>query len=181
MVSPQELLQFWYSEPMCKHWFRSTEAIDKHMRDQYEALWQQAARGELDQWADTAEACLALIILLDQFPLNMYRGDRLSYSTESAAVHWALHAIDRGYDLQLPKDRLSFLYMPLMHSENLKHQDLAVEKFEQAGLESNLRFARHHRDLIRCFGRFPHRNAILGRESTAEEQVYLASGEAFKG
>lgn len=181
MVSPQELLQFWYSEPMCKLWFRATDAIDKHMRDQYETLWQQAAEGELDQWADTAEGCLALIILLDQFPLNMYRGDKLSFSTESAAVHWSLHAIDRGYDLQLPQERLSFLYMPLMHSENLAHQELAVEKFEQARLESNLRFARHHRELIRRFGRFPHRNAILGRESTPDELAYLSSDEAFKG
>ncbi len=181
MASPQELLQFWFSEPMCKHWFRSTGAIDKHIRDQYEALWQQAAEGALDQWGDSAPGCLALIILLDQFPLHMYRGDKLSFSTESAAVHWALHAVDRGYDRQLPKERLGFLYMPLMHSESLEHQELAVEKFEQAGLESNLRFARHHRELIRRFGRFPHRNAILGRESTPEEQAYLDSEAAFKG
>lgn len=180
-MSPQSLLQFWYGEPMRQHWFRSTAEIDQQIREQYESSWQQAARGELDHWADTAEGCLALIILLDQLPLNMYRGERLGYSTESAAVRWCLYGIELGYDQQLANDRLGFFYMPLMHSENLVHQDLAVEKFHQAGLESNLRFARHHRDLIQRFGRFPHRNDILGRESTEEERQYLASDQAFLG
>lgn len=179
--SPQEILEFWYAAEMRPRWFASTPELDAAIRHKYETLWRSATAGELDDWKRTPEGCLALVIVLDQFPLNMFRGQALSFSSEQQAVEATRHALAQGYPQRLPADRLSFLYMPLMHSEDLADQDLSVELFEQAGLESNLRFARHHRELIRKFGRFPHRNAILGRESTSEETAYLASKEAFLG
>ncbi len=181
MKTASELIQFWYSEPMNKHWFNSTPQIDQRIREQYEALWQDAAEGKLDHWKQTAEGCLALIILLDQLPLNMFRGEARSFATEASAIETTLWGIEQGFDQQLNKSHLSFFYMPLMHSEKLTHQDLSVKLFEQASLKENARFARHHRDLIQQFGRFPHRNAILGRESTVEELAYLNSDKAFKG
>ena len=181
MTGPADILEFWYSEPMCSHWFRSTPALDEEIRERFEPVWVQASGGELEAWGESPEGCLALAIVLDQFPLNMYRGQARSFATEAQAVDVTLHAIRRGLDLQLQTGRRAFLYMPLMHSEDLSLQDSAVRLFELAGLESNARFARHHRELIRRFGRFPHRNAILGRQSTADERQYLASKGAFRG
>ena len=180
-ASPLEVIDFWFSGPVRGHWFRSTAALDTEIRERYEPLWRQAAGGALSAWMQTAQGCLALAILLDQFPLNMYRGHARAFASEAQSIEVVLHAIARGFDRQLPLEQLAFLYMPLMHSEELAHQEEAVRLFEQAGLESNARFARHHRGLILRFGRFPHRNAILGRTSTAEELAYLASKEAFKG
>ncbi len=178
---PREILDFWFSPEMEQHWFNSTPSIDRQIRKQYAVLWSRAATGECDHWKATAEGSLALTIILDQFPLNMFRGKPDSFSTEHLAVGVALEAVTRKQDKELPLSQVAFLYMPLMHSESLSHQELSVELFEAAGLEENLRFARHHRDLIRRFGRFPHRNSILGRESAPEELAYLASPEAFRG
>jgi uncharacterized protein (DUF924 family) len=111
----------------------------------------------------------------------MYRGQPLAFATEQRAVALVRQAIERGDDQRLPRDRVMFLYLPLMHSENLADQDQSVAMFQRAGLADNLRFAEHHRGIVRRFGRFPHRNAILGRESTAAERAYLASPEAFRG
>ena len=177
----RELLDFWYSARISQRWFASTPALDDEIRERYEGLWQRAASGALDGWAENPEGALALAIVLDQLPLNMYRGQPAAFSTEQKAVAVARQAVARGYDQRLPGDRVLFLYMPLMHSEHLDDQDLSVRLFREAGLEHNLRFAEHHRGLVRRFGRFPHRNAILGRESTPEELDYLASDEAFKG
>jgi uncharacterized protein (DUF924 family) len=180
-IAPRVVIDYWFAEPMRRCWFRSTPELDAQIRERFEAVWRQAAAGELCAWMQTAQGSLALAIVLDQFPLNMFRGRARSFATEAQAIEVALHAIDRGFDRLLPREQLAFLYMPLMHSEDLEHQERSVHLFEAAGLESNVRFARHHRDLIRRFGRFPHRNAILGRPSTAEEQAYLASKEAFSG
>ena len=180
-LSPQDILDFWYSAEMQGCWFSSTPALDDAIRDKFEALWRKAAAGELDGWKETPEGCLALTIVLDQLPLNMFRGQAESFSTEQQAVETAKYAIGKGYGRRLPAQRLAFLYMPLMHSENLADQELSVRLFEAAQLESNLRFAQHHRELIRKYGRFPHRNGILGRQSTPEEIEYLASKEAFLG
>lgn len=181
MISAEDVLQFWYSEPVCKHWFNSTVEIDTLIRNQYESLWHQAVAGELDAWKERADGCLALILLCDQFPLNMFRGKVQSFSTEAKAIELTLYGIEQGYDQQLLRSRLSFFYMPLMHSESLEHQNLSVQKFEQAGLKDNIRFALHHRNIIQQFGRFPHRNVILGRDSTPAELDYLNSAHAFKG
>ena len=181
MDTPEEILNFWYSEPMNQHWFKSTPEIDRNIRNQFEQLWQKAAQSKLDSWMQTAEGCLALIILLDQLPLNMFRGEAKSFSTEAQSIECALHGIMRGFDRQIPHAQLSFFYMPLMHSELLEHQDLAVQMFERAGLDDNARFARHHQGIVQQFGRFPHRNEILGRESSEAELCYLQSDQAFTG
>ncbi len=181
MDASAEIIQFWYSEPMNKHWFVSTPEIDSLIREKYEPLWHQAAEGKLDNWKENAEACLALILLLDQFPLNMFRGKPESFATEAQAVELTMYGIEQAYDRQLPQSQISFFYMPLMHSESMSHQNLSVEKFEKAGLDDNVRFARHHRKIIERFGRFPHRNAVLGRSSTVLEMEYLNSEDAFKG
>jgi uncharacterized protein (DUF924 family) len=175
------LLDFWYSVDMRARWFASTPELDQEIHARFESLWQCAAAGKLDHWQDMAEGTLALVIVLDQLPLNMYRGRPESFSTEQKAVAVAKLAVARGYDKQLAKERLMFLYMPLMHSEHLADQDLSVHLFGAAGLVDNQRFAEHHRGLVRRFGRFPHRNDILGRVSTQDELDYLASPQAFKG
>ncbi|MFA5243418.1 MAG: DUF924 family protein [Sulfuricella sp.] len=180
-ISPDDVLQFWYSEPMASRWFSSTPQLDAEICAKYEPLWCAVAEGRLDDWKHSPEGCLALVIVLDQLPLNMFRGEARSFSTEQQAVEACKLAIAKGYDREIAPGRLSFLYMPLMHSEHLADQDLSVMMFEQAGLEGNLRFAWHHRELIRRFGRFPHRNAILARESSREELDYLGPKEAFLG
>ncbi|RRS34032.1 MAG: membrane protein [Gammaproteobacteria bacterium (ex Lamellibrachia satsuma)] len=181
VVKTEDILTFWYSNQMSRHWFSSTAAIDAEIVERFETIWSQAASGELTTWLKSPEGCLALAIILDQFPLNMFRGEMKSFSTERQALEVAHYAVDRGFDRQLPKAQVSFLYMPLMHSEELADQELSVSLFEAAGLTENTRFARHHRELIRRFGRFPHRNAIINRKSTTEELDYLASPKAFNG
>ena len=181
MISAEEIIEFWYSEPMNKHWFSSTPEIDMLISEKYKTLWLDASKGVLELWKENAEGCLALILLFDQFPLNMFRGEAESFFTETRSIELALYGIEQGYDQQIPKSQLSFFYMPLMHSELMEHQNLSVQKFEQAGLNANIRFAKHHRSIIEQFGRFPHRNKILGRESTPAELDYLNSKEAFTG
>lgn len=181
MKDYQEILTFWFSERAQPLWFRSTSEFDDELRERFLETWRAAAAGELDSWRESAEGALALVIVLDQFPLNMFRGKAEAFSTGDRALEVAADAVARGWDKTLDSARLAFLYLPFMHSENLNDQDRSVALFEAAGLESNLRFARHHRELIRRFGRFPHRNAILGRPSSDEELAYLASKEAFHG
>ncbi len=181
MYSLQDILDFWYAPDMRSKWFASTLQLDASMRARFEPLWEAAVRGELDTWRSSPQGSLALAIILDQFPLNMFRGTPKSFSSEGQAIAVAKQAIAQGHDRQIDKAQLVFLYMPLMHSEDLADQDLSVELFAAAGLENNLRFAQHHRDIVRRFGRFPHRNAILGRASTPQEIDYLNSDAAFKG
>ena len=179
--SPQSILDFWFSEPAKKLWFRSTSDFDTEILDRYYTLWQQAKKQQLIDWEKTAEGCLALVIILDQFPLNMFRGNAKSFSTEKEALKITRYAISKFFDKKLEPIQLTFLYMPLMHSEDIDDQNLSVELFDKISLENNLRFAKHHRDIIKRFGRFPHRNTILGRTSTAEEIEYLNSPQAFTG
>jgi len=179
--SPQSIVEFWFSDEVRPMWFNSTPEFDTELRERFETVWQHAAAGKLDGWAETPEGALALVIVLDQFPLNMYRGDALCFSTEAKSRDIATLAIERSYDAQLTDDQKAFLYMPFMHSESMVDQDKAVALYEAAGLAGNLKFAQHHRDIVHRFGRFPHRNKILGRQSTEAEQAYLQSDEAFHG
>ena len=180
-LDPQDIIDFWYSPDIKAAWFKSTPGLDGQIRQRFESVWQSASEYELDAWMASPEGCLALVIILDQLPLNMFRGEAKSFSTEDQAVEVCLHAIEQGYDQQLNRDQQAFLYMPLMHSERMDHQDKSVALFAEAGLKDNLRFAEHHRAIIARFGRFPHRNAILNRSCTPEELEYLASKEAFTG
>lgn len=177
----QAILDFWFSPPMSEHWFNSTAEIDAEIRDKYQATWQKAVAGELDAWRESAEGCLALCIVLDQFPLNMFRGEAKSFSSEQKAVEVCKAAVNNQLDMQLPAERRLFLYMPLMHSENMIDQNQSVQLFDDAGLVDAAKFARHHRDIVQRFGRFPHRNKALGRASSKAEIDYLNSAEAFTG
>lgn len=181
LVTAMELIDFWFSERVAKLWFHSTPAFDDELRQRYAATYAAACRDELDDWRATAQGALALVILFDQIPLNIFRGQPQSFATEARARAIAAQAIAQGLDAQLSGPQKAFMYLPYMHSEKLADQDTSVDLFTRAGLENNLRFALHHRDIVRRFGRFPHRNAILGRQSTAEEVAWLASKDAFKG
>jgi len=180
-ISAETVLDYWFSPAVAKRWFRPSQVFDDELRQRFAATVQAALNGELDDWADSPSGALALVILLDQFPLNIYRGRAESYSGETRARNIATAAIEHGWDREMETRQKAFLYLPFMHSEALADQDRAVELFRQAGMADNLRWAKHHRGIVQRFGRFPHRNAILGRESTAEEIAWLTSGKAFRG
>jgi uncharacterized protein (DUF924 family) len=168
-----EIIDFWFSEEVQPLWFNSTPEFDAQLRERYEAVWGRARAGVYDHWAQEPLSALALVIILDQFPLNMFRHDSRQYSTEAHARMIAGHLIESGQDEQLSDRQKAFLYLPFMHSEKLEDQDLAISLYQQAGLKDNLRYAYHHREVIERFGRFPHRNEALGRQSTDEEIEYL--------
>ena len=179
--SPRSIVDFWFSDRVRPFWFQSTAEFDDELRNRFESVWQLAAAGKLDSWIETPEGALALVIVLDQFPLNMYRGDALCFSTEAKSRDIASLAIEHNFDQTLTGEQKAFLYMPFMHSESLQDQEKSVVLYEAAGLDENLKFARHHRDIVRRFGRFPHRNKILERASTEAEINYLQSEDAFHG
>jgi uncharacterized protein (DUF924 family) len=180
-VTPGDVLDYWFDPENRRAWFRSTPEQDRHLRARFAAYWIAARGGRLAAWEDNAPGALALVIVLDQLPLNMFRGQARSFSTGQQALQVAEAAIRRGFDAAFDAPRKTFLYLPFMHSESLSDQDRSVALFEAAGLPDNLRWARHHRAIIRRFGRFPHRNRVLGRESTREESAWLASVEGFNG
>ena len=175
------IIDFWHSKPMSNHWFMSTPEVDSTIKSHYEELWERACTGALDDWKHSALGCLALCIVLDQFPLNMFRGDSKAWSSEKKAVAICKHALDMGFLQQLPADKTLFLLMPLMHSEDIQDQELNVATMSKIAGESNIHYAKHHREIIYKFGRFPHRNALLGRTSTPEEVEWLNSDQAFTG
>ena len=181
LAQSADVVAFWFAPAVQPRWFAATPAFDDALRARFLTTYRAAAAGQLTDWENTAEGALALVIVLDQFPLNLFRGQPESFATEAAARAVADLAIARGFDRAVPPIQRQFLYLPFMHSEALADQDRSVRLYQQPGLEEGLRFARHHHDLIERFGRFPHRNAILGRVSTAEERAYLASPEAFHG
>jgi uncharacterized protein (DUF924 family) len=176
---PEELIDFWFSKESRERWFRSTPEYDALVRSRFEAAWEQARDGALADWEQTADGALALVILLDQMPLNMFRDQPASFSTEALSRALAERALVRGFDRIVADDRRAFFYLPYMHSESLADQERSVELFGQSGLEQNLKWARHHLEIVQRFGRFPHRNAILGRVSTPEETEWLDSPDAF--
>jgi uncharacterized protein (DUF924 family) len=178
---PQKIIDFWFADDVRKLWFNSTAKFDRSLRERFEDILKQADQGELDHWMETAAGCLALVIILDQFPLNMFRGNAQSFATEARSRDVARVAIVKGFDKALPAEQQAFLYMPFMHSEAIADQEQALELFAKPGMESNLRFSRHHHAIVETYGRFPHRNSVLGRTSTAAEIEYLNSREAFNG
>jgi uncharacterized protein (DUF924 family) len=182
--SPAEVLDFWFGregEPgygeFREEWFRKDEAFDREVTDRFGDLYERAAAGELDAWQAEAEGCLALVIVLDQFPRNMFRGDARTYATDDKALATAKQAVERALDRELPGFQKMFLYMPFMHAESVEDQRRSVELFEglaaEAGGPDVREFAAGHRNIVERFGRFPHRNAILGRKTTPEEAEFL--------
>ena len=160
-----------------KTWFGRDPAFDADIRDRFGDLYERAAAGEFDHWRDDAASCLALILLFDQFPRNMFRGTPKAFATDARALALARHAVARSYDRGMPPAHRTFFYLPFEHSESLADQHRAVALFEAVephpGREEGIRYAILHRDIIARFGRFPHRNPILGRDSTAEEIAFL--------
>ncbi len=181
VVNPEDIIEFWYADENRELWFKSTPEFDRELQRRFRQTWEQARRGELDHWRAHAEGCLALVIVLDQFPLNMFRGEAQSFATEAQSREVARHALEQGFDRECSTEHKAFLYMPFMHSEDLADQELSLRLYAAPGLESNLRFARHHHDIVARFGRFPHRNAALGRDSSEAEIEYLDSKQAFTG
>lgn len=180
-MKPEALLAFWFSDRVRPLRFRSTTEFDQEVSERFLSLWQAARDGRPPAWRGSPGGLLALVILLDQFPLHMFRGQAEAFTTEAASRAVAAEALDLGYDREMNDEQRAFLYLPFMHSESLADQTRSVTLFEGAGLVDNLRWAHHHRELIQRFGRFPHRNALLGRSSSPEELDYLASKGAFTG
>lgn len=170
-----EVLNFWFSDDTKAHWFASTPAFDARVKEVLGQTYELGANGNLIHWEQTREGRLALLILLDQVPRMIFRGTPESYASDDAALALAKRCLLHGDDIALPKEdkRRSFLYLPFMHSENLDDQRRSVELHETYGPEAGLNWARGHRDVIARFGRFPHRNARLGRQSTASELDFL--------
>jgi len=156
-------------------WFEKSDAFDADFRDRFLDLHYAAARRECDAWSNHAEGSLALMILLDQFPRNCFRGTGHMYATDPLAKHFAEKAVAAGHDLALEPEVRVFLYLPFEHAENLADQDISVE-LHTARAAFSLKYALEHREIIQRFGRFPHRNPVLGRSSTQEELRFLAEG-----
>lgn len=174
------VLDFWFVESGPDQWFEKDEPFDAAIRDRFGPLYRRARDGELGGWTETARGCLALVILLDQFPRNMFRADPRAFATDAHARILLEYALDKGFDTSLDARQRQFLYMPLQHSEDGADQDLSIRLNATLGDEEVLEFARAHKAIIDRFGRFPHRNDALGRESTAEEAAFLTGpGSSF--
>ena len=178
-----DIVSFWRTAGPDK-WFTRDDAFDAEIREGFENLHLAASRGEFADWADSAEGALALLILTDQFPRNLYRGSAHAYATDPMARAVAVHAVARGFDREIEARLRPFVYLPFEHSEAPADQHRAVALFEahdrETGDQNSLKWARLHQGIIARFGRFPHRNAALGRRATREETAYLAEG-GFSG
>ncbi len=177
----QRVIAFWFADPGAPGsgqarpiWFEEDPAFDEEVRARFTRDLERAAAGELDRLTATPEGCLALVILIDQFPRNMFRGTPKAFETDAKAREVANSALARDCDRRLTPVRRQFLYMPFQHSESLADQDRSVALFRALGDQQSLDYALRHRDAIARFGRFPHRNAVLGRASTPEERAFLA-------
>jgi uncharacterized protein (DUF924 family) len=174
------LLDFWFDPDSRPYWFASTPEFDAELRDRFLHLYEEAAGGGLTGWRADGRGCLGLVLLLDQLPRNVFRDSPQAFDTDSQARAVTRYALDMAFDQQLDEAQRLFLYLPLEHSEELADQDRSVELIGQLTSEPMwLDYARKHREVIARFGRFPHRNAVLGRESTAEEQAFLADGPGW--
>jgi uncharacterized protein (DUF924 family) len=186
-----EVLDFWFGREgdpeygqFRDEWFRKDPDFDARVTEQFADLYEEAAAGSLDGWHDDAASCLALVIVLDQFPRNMFRGDGRTHAEDDRALEASRYAVEHALDRELPAFQRMFLYMPFMHSESVEDQRRSVELFErlagEEGAPDVVSYAVAHRDIVEQFGRFPHRNEILGRETTPEEAVFLTKeGTSF--
>jgi uncharacterized protein (DUF924 family) len=171
VVTPAGVLAFWRAVGPAR-WFTRDAEIDGAILKRYGATYESGAAGELSDWEQTAEGALALVLVLDQFPRNMFRGEARAFATDSLARAAARSVLERGWDKPMTQPEQLFAYLPFEHSESLADQNLASELMKDFG-EEQLRYALRHREIIERFGRFPHRNGILGRESTAAEIEFL--------
>ncbi len=179
VARPEEIFLFW-KDAGPKKWFEADPAFDREITARFLETYEAGVRGELDHWERSAYGAFALVILLDQFPRNMFRGTPKAFAADEKAKEIADRAIAAGRDQAVDEEVHTFFYMPFMHSETLADQDRCVALMAKEGSQENVKYAEIHRDAIARFGRFPHRNEILGRKSTPEEIAYLQGG-GFKG
>jgi uncharacterized protein (DUF924 family) len=178
MSDPVTVLDYWLNTVGEEGWYKGGEEIDNDVRARWQDLWEAAERGGLDHWIDGPVGTLAFIILTDQFPRNMFRGDAKSFATDPHARAAARRALEAGWDLEVPEPERQFMYLPFEHSEDPEDQALSVKLFAERlpSEPDNLHHARVHAEVIRRYGRFPTRNAALSRASTPAEEVYLSEG-----
>jgi uncharacterized protein (DUF924 family) len=174
-IGPSDVLAFWRAAGPDR-WFEKDAAFDAEVAARFAGLWRTAAEDGLAPWEDTPEGALALVIVLDQFPRNMFRGEARTYATDAAARSVADRALARGFDQQVARPERQFFYLPFMHSENRADQERCVALARGYGDDEFTRYAEDHADIVRRFGRFPHRNAALRRATSAEEQAFLDGG-----
>jgi uncharacterized protein (DUF924 family) len=180
MQGPGDILDFWFGELTPEQWYKASDDVDAWIVQRFSGLHASAARCELSAWRETPDGRLAEIIVLDQFSRNIHRGSAAAFAQDALALALAQEAVRAGADAALPPARRAFLYLPWMHSESVPIHEEALRLFDQPGLENNLDFERQHKAIIDRFGRYPHRNALLGRVSTAEELAFLATpGSSF--
>ncbi|CAO1654543.1 DUF924 family protein [Parasphingorhabdus sp. NYA22] len=174
---PAEILSFWFQELDPKDWWAKSDATDELIEERFLELWEEQKSKTADDFLTAPETALAAVILFDQFPRNMFRNSADAFSTDHLAQQIAEKAVDLELDAQLPEDQRAFLYMPFMHAEDIQLQNRSVTLFTKLG--SNQKFANEHRDVIAKFGRFPHRNAVLGRQTRDEEQAAIDAGASW--
>jgi len=170
-----EVVSFWQSAGK-ESWYKKDAAFDDEIRRRFLSLHEAAAKGDLNDWMESAQGALALMILLDQFPRNMFRDQARMFATDAQARKLAAAAIGRGFDAQVDPVMRAFFYLPYMHSEDLADQERCIALYAAAGDADGLKWADVHADIIRKFGRFPHRNTVLGRPTTPEEKAFLDAG-----
>ncbi len=180
LIRPRDVLDFWFNAGPEK-WFTKSDAFDAEIRREFGDAVKAAAEGDYDDWVREPESALALVILLDQFTRNIYRDDHRAWASDAKALGIAREAIARRFDTTLPEVARRWFYMPFMHAEDLAAQEEGLEYFDgRLNDPETMKFAEIHADIIRRFGRFPHRNAVLGRATTPEEQSFLDEG-GFSG
>ncbi|MEM7251041.1 MAG: DUF924 family protein [Pseudomonadota bacterium] len=176
----ESVLAFWFEELTPEQHFEKSDAVDDQCRLRFESIYNELAVGVPKSWREQANGCLAAIIVLDQLPRNMFRGSAKAFATDPLALDVSRHAIASKFDQEIALERRKFVYLPYEHSEDIEDQRISVSLFESLDDERTLDYAQRHLEVIERFGRFPHRNAILNRTSTADELAYLAQpGSGF--
>jgi uncharacterized protein (DUF924 family) len=175
----EDVLGFWFGELKPEAWFVRNEAVDAQIGERFGALYERMAVEPPPRAFEDSRAALAAVILFDQFPRNMFRGTARAFVSDDLALQIARNAVDKEFDAELDAAGRQFIYMPLMHSEIAADQELCVSLFRGLGNAEALRYAEEHRDIIARFGRFPHRNGVLGRENTEAETAFLSSHAGF--
>ncbi len=179
MQGPEQILEFWLDKVGEKGWYIQDTALDSEIRQQFQSTWEAACAGKFSMWMTYPSGAVAYLILTDQLPRNMFRGDARAFETDSLARAVAKAALDKKWDLKIDEPARQFFYLPLMHSENLCDQERCVrmmlERMPETG-NSNMLHAKAHREVIRKFGRFPYRNDALSRPYTGPERAYLSTG-----
>lgn len=175
IATAKQIVAFW-KQAGPKRWFKKDTAFDQKVRDKFLVAHQAAEMGKFESWEQSAEGALALLLLLDQFPRNMFRGTQRAFINDPLARSIASRAIKRGFDKKTPMPLRSFFYLPFEHSEAIEDQETSMKLFKTTKDKEQLRWAKLHYDIIERFGRFPHRNEVLGRNSTPEETGFLDNG-----